>query len=128
MSKFISKRNETFSEVANNILRQLGGDQFLYLVGVRSVMAFADGVAVRFTGKAKDGINNVRVTLDADDTYTVAFQRSTVSSLVNKGEFSGVYADMLANLFESETGLYVSLHPLLGSFRPTPSPDIFPRR
>lgn len=60
---------------------------------------------------ALHGINSARVVLDESDTYTVTFfkinTRKCTFTVVAEQSF--VYSDQLAKLFESVTGLRVSL-------------------
>lgn len=104
--------------VAQIILAQLGGSRFVAMTGAKNLIATGQDEkqlgALSFRlprGFAKNGINYVRVTLDFDDTYTVLFAKfNTRSYEVKKvSEFSGVYNDMLRELFTSETGLHTSL-------------------
>jgi hypothetical protein len=99
--------------VATEILRQLGSSQFVLLTGAKSFTGSANGLSFQLPRGAKNGVNGVRITLLPSDTYRVEFLK--VNS--RKGEFApvsaheDVYCDMLADLFEAETGLYVSLRP-----------------
>ncbi len=101
-------------EYCQEILNQLGGRQFIAMVGANSITF--DGtlntpnLALRFKGSNK--ANYVKVTLDPDDTYTVKFHR--LSSDIERSmkpvkEYSGVYCDMLQDIFTSVTGLYTTL-------------------
>jgi hypothetical protein len=56
-----------------------------------------------------NGINSVKITLDADDTYTMVFSRMTIKGENVKVDLSGVYADQLVKIIEKNTGLYLSL-------------------
>jgi len=103
------------TEIANEIARQLGGTRRLAAMTGASKFT-ADGPALVFalpSGKAKDGINNVRITLDqGTDTYTVRFiriGRAPSFKVTPVQETSLVYADQLKTLFEQTTGLYLSL-------------------
>lgn len=100
--------------VATTILQQLGGGRFVTMTGAKHV--FSDGDALVFQlprNFAKDGINAVRVQLEADDTYTVTFTKigtartGYASKIVARHE--NVYADSLRQVFTSTTGLETSL-------------------
>lgn len=101
------------SEIATEILRQLGGRHFVTLTGAKHLLAREAALTFRLDdGFAKDGINFVQVRLAADDTYTMTFQRLTgAAAPVTIHEDVGVYCDMLRDLFEDRTGLYTSLRP-----------------
>ena len=92
--------------VANTILQQLGGRAFVAMTGARNLIDC--GNTLRFNlprNFAKGGIDSVRVTLDADDTYTVSFWSSRQRAHLSPTEFSGIYAEDLAPLFSDQTGL-----------------------
>ena len=104
----------TDTTVANEIARQMGGTRRIAIMtGAKNFTA--DGPALIFqlpSGKSRDGINNVRITLDADDTYTVRFLRvgrAPTDKVTVVKEVSMIFADQLKSLFESTTGLYLSL-------------------
>jgi len=89
------------SDTAKTILAQLGGNRFLVMTGAKHIFSDNGGKALVFQlpRGARDGINAVRIELDASDTYTATKVR----------EVSFVYADQLQTLFTSTTGLAVSL-------------------
>lgn len=101
-------------QVANTILAQLGGNRFLAMTGAYSLTGSADALSMRIPQK-RGGVFGVRVTLDADDTYTLVALKSAGS--ITKGDFhtvesykeSGLYHDMLQAAFTEATGLAVSL-------------------
>lgn len=97
--------------VANTIISQLGTStgRLAAMLGARSFVGSADSVQFKFAAKARNGANTVRIVLDPSDTYTVEFWTVRGAKMVKRAEFSNVYADGLRALFESETGLYVSL-------------------
>lgn len=98
-----------FNQVTQTIFNQMGGWQFASLVGTKAIGSQGNTLMVRFTGKAKNKINLVKVTLSADDTYTMEFCRASKAGTVAVKECEGVYCDQLKDIFESTTGLYVSL-------------------
>lgn len=97
--------------VANTILAQLGGPKFRAMTGAKHFVGDKDTLSFQLPARfAKDGINAVRVKLDASDTYTVTFLkigRNYKHTTVR--EVEGVYADSLQNVFENTTGLHTSL-------------------
>ena len=98
------------SNVATTIAQQLGGTNKLSaMIGANGFVASEDSLKFSFKGCRKG--NMLRVTLNADDTYTVEmfkYNRRTFECPCVKS-LSGVYADMLTSVFESWTGLYTSL-------------------
>lgn len=67
------------------------------------------GDAVSFKVKGSKAASFVKITLEADDTYTMLFGKIRKYELIKKQEFAGVYAENLKSIFESTTGLYLSL-------------------
>jgi hypothetical protein len=98
-------------EVANTILEQLGGRRFLTMTGAYSLTGSADTLGMRLPQNATKGkVGGVRITLDPSDTYTVvAFRLRGALDVVESYRMSGVYADMLRDVFTEATGLYTSL-------------------
>ena len=96
-------------QIAQTIADQLGGTRKLsMMVGAKNFVALESGLTFKLGKGAKDGITHLTVTLDADDTYTVRFQRVWGHKVTEKGTTEGAYADMLTDLFESATGFYLS--------------------
>lgn len=96
-------------EIATTIANQLGGIRRLSLmVGAKNFVALEAGLTFKLGKGAKDGITHLTVTLDADDTYTVRFQRVWGHRVTEKGTTDGAYCDQLVSLFESTTGFYLS--------------------
>lgn len=100
----------TRNEVAETIAAQMGGTRRLsVMIGATGFVA--DVNSLKFSFKRCKRANMFRVTLDATDTYTVEFfkysPRKATCDVVKSHEL--VYADQLVDLFESFTGLYVSL-------------------
>lgn len=107
-------------KVANTILEQLGGNKFLAMTGANHLVA--DGNTLRMTlPKNVSKANRLYITLNSDDTYTMRFFRFTAGHL-NKKTFawiedktqevkmvSGVYCDMLQDIFTATTGMATSL-------------------
>ena len=103
-------------QIANTTLAQMGGRSFLALTG-GSASFDADGtLTVRLkNGSARKGINYVTITLDANDTYSMTFGRVWIRK-GNIGQrqvakHDGLYCDNIQDVFEAETGLYVTLAP-----------------
>lgn len=96
--------------IAATILRQLGGvGRLSAMIAASSFSDHGDALSFKFKGCRK--YNVCKVTLAPDDTYTVELRHFSLRTLKDKNEvsFSGIYADNLKNLIESETGLYLSL-------------------
>ena len=81
------------------------------LIGARDFVKSDEDAYVQFGFKGCRKANKCRITLAADDTYTLTFykyNRKTFECPVVE-ETEGVYNDMLKAIFESFTGLYLSL-------------------
>lgn len=97
-------------QVAETILSQMGGARRLsVMIGAKNFVAVEQGLTFKMGKGAKDGITHCTVTLAADDTYTVRFQRVWGHKVTEKGTTEGVYCDMLRDIFEDRTGFYLSL-------------------
>lgn len=103
-------------QIANEILRQLGGRKFQVMTGANNFLATDNGLRFKLPGAGgfcKNGINLVTVTLDPSDTYTVLFERVRMRkwNCIRKtvAEYSDIYNEQLPRLFEKETGLRTSL-------------------
>lgn len=95
--------------VANTILAQLGGNRFIAMTGARNLMGGENTLTMKLGKGALDGITHLTVTLDADDTYTVLFQKVRGYEVTKITEHVGVYADMLTEIFYNATGFDTSL-------------------
>lgn len=97
-------------EIATTIAQQLGGTRRLgVMIGAHGFTAGDNSLSFRFKAKAKNGSNAMRIVLEPSDTYRVEFLSIRGTSVKSKGVFEDVYAEDLRRLFESETGLYLSL-------------------
>jgi len=99
------------NEVANTIVAQMGNSisRMTVMIGAHSFTSTDNSLTFKFKSRAKNASNCVRVTLEPSDTYTVEFISLRGASMKTKGEFHDVYAENLKSLFETETGLYLSL-------------------
>ena len=97
------------NEVANTILKQIGGNKFCAMVGAKSLIAGENSLNIQFRAKAKNKAKGLVITLDADDTYIMRFYSIRKLEVVERGTFKNVYCDMLNNIFEEETGLATRL-------------------
>ncbi len=106
--------------VANTILNQLGGNQFLAMTGCKNLLGFENGLQMRIP-KNGSKANFLKITLKADDTYRMEFRKriaghlntKTFAWIEDKDEeikvFDGVYCDMLQDLFTEVTKMYTKL-------------------
>ncbi len=111
----------TGKETANEILRQLGGNRFIAMTGSKNfiynpISETNPNFWVRMDlARNSGGVNRLKITLQADDTYTMEFYKMTSSrttfetKITNKKEFKMIYCDQLQEIFTEVTGLYTSL-------------------
>jgi hypothetical protein len=96
--------------VANTILDQMGGSgRLASMIGVYNLTGTENALTFRFKARAKNGSNCVRITLEPSDTYKVEFISIRGRSVKVKSTHEDIYCDVLRELFERETGLYLSL-------------------
>lgn len=122
-------------EIANTILRQLGGNKFMVMTGAKQFVAIENGIRFRI-GRNATQTNMIRITLRADDTYKMEFIK--IGNMVNSyaimakskdrddfmrklkaaekraepkvlQEYDGIYCDQLQELFTEYTHLYTRL-------------------
>lgn len=112
---------------ATTILQQLAGcrnpdgaaQRLVAMIGARDFLALSEGEAgiqFKWDAKSRDGVNCVRVILDANDTYTVTFFAVPSLKAMLKGaeprelkRIEMLYSDDLRRVFEETTGLRVKL-------------------
>jgi hypothetical protein len=93
-------------------LRQMGTTRakLAAMVGAHSFQCNENNLAFKFKAKAKNKANYCSIELAPDDTYTVKFWKMGGPEILKSiGLFERVYEDSLKTLFETQTGLYVSL-------------------
>lgn len=98
--------------VAKTILEQLGGNKFIVMTGAKKFVGSPNSLTFRLPGArgfCKDNINSVQVTLDPNDTYTVAFARVRGSDIKVISMVRDVYCEQLQEIFTEQTGLLTSL-------------------
>jgi len=95
-------------EVAQEILRQLGGKRFIVMTGSKNFVADKNLLGMKLA-RNSSGANYMRVKLNGLDLYDIEFLsiRGTNEPKV-KHQFNDIYCDQLVNIFEETTGLYTS--------------------
>lgn len=93
-------------QVADTILNQLGARRFLVMTGARELVATAQGLQFKLPANfAKDGVNMIRVELNALDNYDVVAGRWARLEFKEKARESMIYAEDLQRAFTRLTGL-----------------------
>ena len=94
----------TLSEAGTNRLKAMvGGKGFMY-----SAASSHPYAAFRFTAKAKNKANYLKITLNGNDLYDVEFGYVRGTNYTVRSEVKDMYFDQLKEHFETETGLYLS--------------------
>ncbi len=93
------------TQIAQTIYQQLGGNKFKMMTGAKNFMADGDGLT--FWIPLKNGINNINITLDVNDTYRMTFNKWMPKKLQNMIVYTvaNVYFDQLQKIFTEQTGL-----------------------
>jgi hypothetical protein len=97
--------------VAEEILRQFGGNKFIAMTGSWSFAGGPDSLSFRVPN-AKKKIRGVMVKLMPNDLYEVRFVSQKPfpdCEVYDVAKYDNVFCDMLQELFTKETGLYTSL-------------------
>jgi hypothetical protein len=98
--------------VAEAILEQLGGAQFVAMTGAKRFAVDGAGLSFQLPGRAgfvKHGICAVSIKLTANDVYHVSFYAGRGAGIRLYSENAGIYAGDLRRVFTYMTGLAVSL-------------------
>ena len=98
-------------EVANTIYRQLGGDRLKLMIGCNRLVAHKDGLGFGWPSRQPSRGNYCRVTLLPTDTYRVEFMSVRGTTVKTVRTFEDIYCDQLMDIFEEQTGLYLTLSP-----------------
>ena len=104
------------AEQANLIFKQLtmseaGANRLKVMVGGKNFTFSGEDnyAAFRFTAKAKNKANYMKITLNGNDLYNVEFGYIRGMDYTVRSEIDDMYFDSLKEYFENETGLYLSL-------------------
>lgn len=104
--------------IADNILEQLGGKNFIAMTGVREIVKEPNGLRMTVP-KNKSAANRLKIRLKSNDLYRVVFYRYipprkskeglgyTEEKLEEKAIFDDVFFNELQNIFVEVTGLYL---------------------
>jgi hypothetical protein len=112
---YSNKKTEVKPQVANIILKQLGGrSRFVITTGAKDILAVGTtGISFKIP-KAYQGINYVKIILDkSKDLYEMEFGKIHASKNEYKvvEKFSRVDSDGMAELFEETTGITLTIIP-----------------
>jgi hypothetical protein len=101
-------------EIAKTIISQMGGSRVKTMAGARTFVAVPEGdsgglggVTFSFPNRIRSRGNAVKIVLMPDDTYTVTFY----NGMKEVKSYDGVYNDSLIDVFERQTGVYLTINP-----------------
>jgi hypothetical protein len=101
------------SNVAQTILDQIGGNQFITMTGSSSFVNTGNGLRMKLS-RNKSGANYLNIELNGRDLYNMTFSsiRTQNWEIVSKTKFDiqDIYADQMFRIFEQVTGLYTKLY------------------
>ena len=96
--------------IAEAILNQLGGKQFLVMTGAKLLLAHPSGLSFHLPSNfAEKRINRVRIELTGQDLYDVTFTRCRGLKIFYERKVDGLFCDQLRSVFTETTGLELTL-------------------
>lgn len=90
------------------ILKQLGGNKFIAMTGMKNAVGSNNGLTV-ILPRAKDGITHIEIKLKSNDLYMVKFGKIVKYEYKVLHEHDDVYSDSLKGLISDKTGLLLSI-------------------
>jgi hypothetical protein len=97
-------------QIANEILRQLGGDRFATMTGAKNFAGGHDYLSFKIPSNNKKRVSHVIVRYNAgQDLYEMKFLAIRGVKCKDVASFEGVYFDQLQSIFTKVTGLYTKL-------------------
>lgn len=104
---------------ADIILRQLGGNKILTMLGATAMRDGANTLHLRIKARAANKAKTIKITWDqGPDDYTVVFERGVTAANMFRADlkdyifisrFPGVYADQLKSVLEEQLQLRIAL-------------------
>ncbi len=91
--------------IANTILDQLGGRQFIAMTGAKDLVDTGHGLRFKLPSYSGQKTNCVHIQLDPSDTYTPTGYRVWGINLKVTDKHEDIYNDMLQKVFTQITGL-----------------------
>lgn len=100
-------------EIANEIMKQIGGKKFMAMTGAKNIVAIEKGVQFKFQGSnvATNCVIKLGETFLTNDLYIMEFWKINASkgTCVKVAEFEGLYSDQIENTFGEVTRLATRL-------------------
>jgi hypothetical protein len=95
-------------QVAETILSQLGGRQFIVMTGSKNFGGTENSLSFKLS-RNKAGATHARIVLTPMDEYDFELLAIRGTSVKTVKKLEGIYFDQLRSTFEEVTGLYTSL-------------------
>lgn len=101
-------------EIAETILKQLGGRGFVIMTGSNSFGVIENGLRMNLARNATSA-NRLDITLNGSDLYDVRFYRRSFSQktlevkIKTIREYEDVFCDQLRDIFSEVTGMYLEI-------------------
>ena len=96
-------------EIAEEILRQLGGNKFCVMTGAKNFGGGENYLSMKI-GRNSSNSNHLTITLNSMDLYDMKFFKFSKDGRTSSvKEYKGLYNDMLRDQFTAHTGMYTSL-------------------
>ena len=99
--------------VANEILRQLGGREFIRMTGAKSLTGDASSLSMSIARNAS-GATRLKVTLNPNDLYDLEFGRTYRHQLKLVAAHENVHVEDLRATFSGVTGMDTRLPRIVG--------------
>ena len=105
----LAQNKTAISDVARTILDQLGGyGRLRVMLGLGRppylVSDLPKGVQFMWPNRQRSKGNLVKITLGGDDTYDMEFVNASIRGHKTVKQFTGIYVEQLAEVFERQTG------------------------
>lgn len=94
--------------VANEILRQLGGNRFIAMTGAKNLAAIDNSISFKIM-RNSNKVTHVKIELNFMDTYDITFYNIVGNNIKEEHTVRGIYSDQLQNTFTIYTGLNTHL-------------------
>ena len=99
--------------VAQIIAQQIG-HKALFMIGASKSLSSGKDFLMMKLGRNQKGWNKLKIALNGLDLYDMTFYRITkdrlgIPSIAKERTIANIYADMMHDIIESETGLRTSL-------------------
>lgn len=97
------------TNIAQNILQQLGGRKFILATGAKDLVSSGNSLSLKFPKNMKGGANYLTITLNSNDSYNIDFgslRGNDVKRIILKQNIS---SNQLKNTFSEVTGLVLNI-------------------